>query len=609
MPAHRFIVAALIAAPCLAQEQVAPEAATQLETVVVTAAGRETPARDALAALVVITREEIERAQATDIAELLRLHAGVEVGRNGGPGAVTSVFIRGGESTHTLVLVDGIRINPSSSGGAALQNISPDAIERIEIVKGPRATLYGSDAIAGVINIITRAPAVPAAEVRGRAGSFGTRDASLFAAAGDGASGVALQAQHIKSDGFPPQPALTQDRGFRNSTASVRATTRSGEVSFGAQAWLAGGTSEYTGFFGPADQDFRNQVLAVDASATPLPAWALHLGLSRMLDEVTQNQSADFVRTERFALDWSNVIALGAGSHLSLGTWLAREEVRAALFGSAVAEDRDVASAFVQYEVAAGPHRALAALSAADHDAFGTRTDWNAEYGFDLSARTRLVAAAGTGFRAPDATDRFGFGGNPDLEPERARNYEAGVRYEIAPRHGAELRLFRASVDDLVSVECVGNCFDADPFNDVFMAVNVDEYRNRGAELSWRLDAGGWSANASLLVQEPRSAARPDPCSGTQRLCRRADESAAAGVLRRWNRYSLGLDALAVGERVDFAGAPLAGYALLNLTAGAELGKFQVGARIENLLDRDYQTAAGFSQAGRSAYLTLGWRR
>ncbi|MGH8443591.1 MAG: TonB-dependent receptor domain-containing protein, partial [Nevskiaceae bacterium] len=512
-------------------------------------------------------------------------------------------------SNHTLVLVDGIRVNPSSSGGAALQNISPDAIERIEIVKGPRATLYGSDAIAGVINIITRAPAVPAAEVRGRGGSYGTRDGSLFAATGDGTSGVALHAQHLESDGFPPQPSQTQDRGFRNSTASLRGQAQAGPVALGAQAWHTEGTSEYVGFFGPADQDFRNQVLAAHASAEPVPAWELRLGASRMLDEVKQNQSDDFVRTERFALDFGNVVAVGAASHLSAGARLAREEVRAALFGTPIAEDRDVHSAFVQYEIATGANRVLAAASATDHDALGSRVDWNVEYGLDLATATRLILAAGSGFRAPDATDRFGFGGNPELEPERALNYEAGVRQQLGPRHSAELRVFRSEVDDLISVECVGNCFDADPFNDVFMAVNVDEYRNRGAELSWRLDTGGWSARASLLKQAPRSAARPDPCSGTERLCRRADESAAASLARRWDRYSVGLDVLGIGERVDFGGAPLAGYALLNLTGGVELGNFQVSGRVENVLDRDYQTAAGFSQAERSFYLTVGWRR
>lgn len=606
MKAHCIAVAALLLAPLAHAQQ--EETPTELEPVVVTATGRETPAREALASLIVITREEIERAQVTDVAELLRLHAGVEIGRNGGPGGITSVFIRGGESNHTLVLVDGARINPSSSGGAALQNISPEAIERIEIVKGPRASLYGSDAIAGVINIITRAAAVPALEARARGGSFGTWDGSVFAATGDGTTGVSLSAQRLDSDGFPPQPAGTQDRGYDNTTASLRANTRLGGVALSSQAWDTEGTSEYTGFFGPADQDFRNRVLAVRASAAPREAWTTTLAVSSMLDEVEQNQDADFVRTERVGVDWNNLLALGGGQYLSLGAQAAREEVRAELFGSPIAEDRDVRSAHVQYEIAAGGHRALAALGATDHDAFGSELTWNAEYGYDFPTATRLVAAAGTGFRAPDATDRYGFGGNPDLEPERALNLEAGVRQDLGRRHSVELRVFRSEVEDLISVECVGNCLDADPFNDVFMAVNVDEYRNRGAELSWRLEAANWSARASLLKQDPRSAARSDPCSGSKRLCRRADESAAASVVRRWGGTWLGLDLLGVGERLDFGGQRLPGYALLNLTAGIELGAFRFAARVENALDKDYQTAAGFASAGRSFYVTAGWR-
>lgn len=605
MNLHRFALAAFVAAPCLVHARQDPP--TPLDPVVVTASGREIPAGDALAAIVVIPRIEIERAQAGDIAELLRFHAGVEIGRNGGPGAVTSVFIRGGESNHTLVLIDGVRVNPSTSGGAALQNLSPDAIERIEIVKGPRATLYGSDAIAGVINIVTRAAAAPAVELRARGGAYGTIDSGGFAALGDGVTGAALHAQHQSSDGFPPGAASNQDRGFRNTSASLNARTQLAGVRVGAQAWNTAGLSEYNGFFGPADQDFRNQVLALHAGAAPLAGWDTRLGVSRMLDEVEQNQSADFVRTERAGVDWDNVLALAPGRHLSLGARLAREEVRAELFGSAIAEDRDVKAAFAQYEIAAGTQRALAAVSATDHDSFGSEINWNAEYGYTLAA-TRLVAAAGTGFRAPDATDRFGFGGNPALKPERALSYEIGLRRQLGDRHDAELRLFRSEVEDLISVECVANCADADPFNDTFSAVNVDEFRNRGAELIWRLETGGWNARVSLLKQDPRSAARPDPCSGTERLCRRADQSVAASVVRRWGGHFLALDLLGTGDRVDFGGTPLPGYALLNLGGGVERGHFRLAARVENVLDREYQTAAGFNQAGASAYVTAGWR-
>ena len=130
--------------------------AEELGTLVVTATRRPIDAGDTLAPVIIIERDEIERSLALDVAELLRFHAGLEISRNGGPGQVTSAFIRGADSDHTLVLIDGVRVNPGTAGGAALQNISPDVVERIEIVKGPRSALHGSEAIGGVVNIQTR---------------------------------------------------------------------------------------------------------------------------------------------------------------------------------------------------------------------------------------------------------------------------------------------------------------------------------------------------------------------------------------------------------------------------------------------------------------------
>jgi len=127
-----------------------------IDTIVVTATRSNIAIEDAMLPVTIIGRDQIEQSLARDIAQLLRFEAGLDIGRNGGPGQTTSLFLRGTESNHTLVLVDGVRINPGTIGGAALQNINPDVIERIEIVKGSRSALYGTDAIGGVINIITR---------------------------------------------------------------------------------------------------------------------------------------------------------------------------------------------------------------------------------------------------------------------------------------------------------------------------------------------------------------------------------------------------------------------------------------------------------------------
>ncbi|MDH3908956.1 MAG: TonB-dependent receptor plug domain-containing protein, partial [Gammaproteobacteria bacterium] len=153
MRLFRFVAATallLFVAPHVHASDISPS-----DTIIVTATRTEIPLEQATVPVRVITRDDIELSLATDLAELLRFEAGIDIGRNGGPGQATSFFMRGTESNHTLVLIDGVRMNPGTIGGAAIQHISPEVIERVEIVKGARSALFGTDAIGGVINIIT----------------------------------------------------------------------------------------------------------------------------------------------------------------------------------------------------------------------------------------------------------------------------------------------------------------------------------------------------------------------------------------------------------------------------------------------------------------------
>lgn len=205
---------ALLAPSLVSAQDAAPPPASapvSLPTVVVTATRTEQAPDDTLAATTVITRDEIERSQANDIADILRFQAGLDLGRTGGVGQQTSVFIRGGESNHTLVLIDGVRVNPSTSGGAALQNITPDMIERIEIVKGPRSTLYGSDAIGGVINLVTRSGSTSGADLRLRAAPTRPRKPRrAWATATSASSSTCLRSSSIPTAARPaPAPAST----------------------------------------------------------------------------------------------------------------------------------------------------------------------------------------------------------------------------------------------------------------------------------------------------------------------------------------------------------------------------------------------------------------
>lgn len=573
----------------------ADDTATSLDPVVVTATGQQVRLTETLAPLLVLDREQIEQAQAADLAELLRFFAGLELGRNGGPGATTSLFVRGGESNHTLVLIDGVRVNPGTSGGAALQNIAPEMIERIEVVKGPRASLYGSDAIAAVVNVITRRARGLSADASLRAGSDDTRDASLRGSIAGGRGSLGLQAQHLGSGGFPAHVELDENTGYRRTSLNADGTLRLGKAELGARLWDTHGEAEYYAFTPePAEQDYRNRIAALDLSLPLGGALSAGLRASRMQDEIDQRGSDDFVETVRSELDAALSGARGA-HRLSGGISAIREEVDAfASFTGAIAQVRDILSLRLQDELRSGRHRAVLGGSWSDHEGFGDRVDGNLDYGFDLGTGTRLVASVGTGFRAPDATDRFGFGGNPDLQPEQARNYELGLQQGIGSTQRLDLRLFRSDVEDLISLVCDEN------FN--CTAVNVDEYRNQGVELTYRLEWDAWSATLTGLAQDP-----VDRSTGTQ-LLRRARRSAALRLGRSFGPHAVALDVLGSDSRPDF-GTELGGYALVNATARLRLNRrADLRLRVENLLDQRYQTAAGYNQQELAAFATLALR-
>ena len=603
VPLHAALMAACSTVSALVTPLVRAEDAvatpTLLNPVIVTATRTESTEADTLAAVTVITRDEIARAQASDVAELLRDTAGVDIGRTGGPGAVTSAFIRGGNSNHTLVLVDGVRINQATAGGPALQNIAPEMIERIEIVKGPRATLYGSDAIGGVINIITRG-AASGADISLRAGSYNTREGAGSFSYHEQGKSLALQAIDTTTDGIPSCTNSTLDRAYKQRTVNLKGGVDTGPVQLSARVWNSQGNAEYMDFCGagnsPLSQDFRNQTLAADATFKPRTNWDSTLSISRMVDDIQQKDpnflgDFDFVRTHRPQLDWHNVLALGEAQRLSGGVTAARDEVEALSFGTPIEDNENLINLFLQDEINLGRHHALAAASYAHYGAFGNHASWNAEYGYDPLKTTRLIASAGSGFRAPNASDRYGFGGNPNLKPEEARNYELGLKQGLGADQALDLRLFRSDITNLINVQCDAN------FN--CLAVNVDRYRNQGVELSYRIELPQWSARVSAIAQNP-----VNRDSGSV-LPRRAKQTVTAQLTRHFGAHYLALDVLGTGPRNDVGGND-GGYTLLALSGGVQLDDhFSLQARLDNLLDKRYQTAFGYNQPGANGYASL----
>ena len=572
--------------------------ADRLAPVVVTATRTEQPADEVISSVDVIAGDELLRLPAADLGEALRLRAGVEVARLGGPGQQTSVFVRGTESNHVLVLVDGLRINPGTIGSASIQNIAPEQVERVEIVKGPRSALYGSDAIGGVINVITRKGAANGASLQAGYGRYGTKTASLAAGIGDHRADASIGVSWIDSDGFPTRSGDDADRGYENLSVNGAARATVGGVELGLRAWHAEGTSEYSDFFvTPVDQDFENYAYAATAAFAPTEKWNSALMVGHALDDLTQNQSPDFLQTERLTVDWQNDFALGERHTLSAGLLWQDEEADAESFGLPYSSSTATSQFYLQDQATIGAQRLVVAGAYTDHETFGGHATWNAEFARAIGTRAEISLAAGTAFRAPDATDLYGFGGNPGLEPEESESLEASWRQRIGERQSLSLTLFRTEIDGLIEFVVT----DPDTFEGENR--NVDRARIEGAEAEWRYDGEAWSARAGATLQDARDTATD------LRLLRRARENFTLALARRLRGHEFAVDFLYAGERRDFgfpADISLPAYWLANLSARVALpGRWTMLARMENLFDEDYELASGFNTMGRSLFVAL----
>ena len=328
-----------------------------LDAVVVTATRVAEPAAEVLEPIVLIDRAELEDSLGIDVGDVLRYHAGLDLGRSGGPGQPLSLFIRGADSNQSIVMIDGVRINAGTLALAPLMNVSPELFDRIEIVKGPRSAIYGTDAIGGVVNLITRTGGESRADVMLDYGRYGTGEFALDGIYTEGATSVQAALNGQQSAGFPTFATDTLDRGYKNLSGTAAVTTHVEELELGARYWQATGATQYADAnypppdyafagFTPLDERFTNKLLAVHASGDVTDAWHSRLTLSRFVDDLRQDQNdpyaataeGDFDHTSRDSLDWQNDVripeAAGTTQTVTFGALLADERTNSLTDGT-----------------------------------------------------------------------------------------------------------------------------------------------------------------------------------------------------------------------------------------------------------------------------------
>ncbi|MCF6263093.1 MAG: TonB-dependent receptor [Xanthomonadales bacterium] len=563
----------------------------------VTASRIEEPAKDTLASVSIIDRTAIELSQAPDLLELLRLQTGIDIVRSGPAGAQTSLFMRGTNSNHTLVLIDGVRVNSTNTGSLAWENLPLAQIERIEIVRGPRASFYGADAIGGVIQIFTRE--ANQASSRLSYGSFGSKEVSASVGYHHDYSAFSMTADWRDSGGFSAQNengfAYDPDKdGFNTWNVSLRGRYNVSEGSSFRYSLL------YTDNENEFDQgisDSQQRVLGLSwnfCSRCDLQQ-SLNLGYTKDNLNTQTAYGVSALTSDHLSADWQGRLDLGQ-QQLTFGLDFDTESGRNR---DNYNNSRNNIAAYTGLDIETGFGDGQFALRLDDSSDYGSNFSGSAAWGLALGENLKLIASYGTAYRAPTMNELYSpgffglFAGKPNLNAETSDSVELALRWNISTRQNLDISLFSTRIDEMIAFAGVD-----------FQAININQVKIEGLEAEYSVQTKNWQFTANGTLQDTENKS-----TGAE-LLRRPQQKFSLVLDRRWDNGAwLGAEVFYSGKREDFA-ATLASYSLLNLRAGMPLGSsFRLEGRIENALDEFYQPAFGFNAAGRAYFVSINWQQ
>ncbi len=602
------MIALAVAAPSYAQT-----VDTTDEDVVVTATGIEQPRDQVGQAITVIDARTIEQRQAVDVVDLLATTPGIRFNRNGPIGGVTGVSIRGAETSQTLVLLDGVKINDPAGIGEAY-NFGPlltGNIRRIEVLRGSNSVVHGSQAIGGVVNLMTGTPS-EGYEASASA-DYGYRDTLNVKGDVSGTAGLAsggIGAAYFRTNGISARTNNSERDGLKNFAGNARLRLAfSDEISLDLRGYYINSDLDYDGFSAPyADISKLDQYVGYAGLNVSL---ADGLFDSRAAVTYLRNDRTDFpnrnapvssafgYRGKTLRFEYQGVITPVEQVKLLIGYEHEKPEYSFFGFGSRNGAEADIDSVyaltivepFVGLSVTGGVRHG-------DHSQFGGATTFGANANYSPNGgATNLRASYGEGFRAPALYELYDtFSGNINLRPERSQSYDVGVDQNFLDGKAViSLTAFQRDTKSQIN-------FD----NSTFTYGNIDRTRAKGVEASLALrpvEALSFTASYSYIDARDRSGR---PAFNGKHLARRADNAVSVSVDYDWSfGLSIGATLSVVGDSFDNAAntRALDGYALAGVRASLPLGEhLEVYGRIDNLFDADYATAAGYSVYGRAAY-------
>ncbi|WP_368911333.1 TonB-dependent vitamin B12 receptor BtuB [Proteus vulgaris] len=589
--------------------------ANNSDTLSVTANRFQEPNSSILAPITVVEREQIDRWQSNSVIDVLRRMPGIDVGQNGGIGQMSSIYVRGAESRHVLILVDGVRLNQANiSGSSDISQIPLSLVQRIEYIRGPRSSVYGSDAIGGVINILTERK-TEGGTLNATMGSHGYQeyDGSVKQKVGDRTT-LTAAGSYLYTKGYDveangntggyPQP----DRdGFMNKSLWLGINHDINDnVSLYARAYGFDNRTAYDAYYDNYS-DILTDTRALFSRTYDGGVKFYRDNYSSYLNtsyNYTKDYDYDprygrygkgsrFTNSEQYNVQWGNHLLLGNGS-IGGGVDWQRQSIKAGSSGFPEKEHFDNTGLYLTGQQKLGDIIAEASVRSDKHSEYGWHTTWQTNLGWEFVDGYRVIGGYGTAFKAPTLTQLYSeWGSNPDLQPEESKQWEGGFEGLTGPLSW-RLTAYRNDVNSLIQGESTY------PYRNY----NVGKALIKGVEFTGEMDTWVFHHTFSLQYIDARNK------ETHQRLERRARQQLKYQLDWQVEKLDMGVTYQYIGQRTDkdygtYETVSLGGVSIWDLTASYPItSHLSIRGRIANLFDKDYETAYGYRTPGREYFLT-----
>ena len=530
-----------------------------------------------------IDKTFLRNSQSKDLTSLLRENLALDTSSNGGIGQLSSVFLRGTNSNHMLVKVNGVKINPGTAGGASIYNLDTELMNSVEIGYGPLSSVHGSAAIGGVMNISTKPIERVSNYKIGIHGGPDNYQKELLSFNYGFSENIftSFSGSSTKTDGFPALSNSQLDRAYDNYTviSSIDLSMNIFDLDF--SSWKASGEIEYLVFGAPVSQDYENSAYGMTLSQSLGKESINKLSISASEDIIKQNNPnflglLDSTKTKRdnFELSLIRNKSSKVVRFYNFGLDAEEEDVDYSSYGTTYREKIRTNSIFGSLGLNLYENPLNLTFRRSDHDTYKDNLSWNIEGMWNLTNEWRMGLTNGSSFRSPLSSELYGFGGNTNLKPEINKSTEINFKRDTKAQE-ISIAFFDSQLTNLIA-------FDYEDY----VLKNITESTNKGLDIKYKLNEGLWNLSIFLRIQDPKD------LEGNQ-LLRRSKKSASLTLTRETYKTVSSLNVSSFGKRLDFGNIDLPSYTLVNLSFSRHLNdRTTVLLKLENLFDENYYTAA-----------------